>query len=305
MIEFQWKILGDRVRNQALADALARAVQPGMTVIDIGSGTGFLSFLASKLGAKECICVEQGEVITLAKKLADENGITNCRFVEKHSSEIKKLPPADLVVSETLGNFALEEHLIENMEDAKRFLKKGGRLIPSSLIQCVAPVVTDRLWKNINVWDDIGQGLTFASAKKVALNNMYVQSIHRSDIEADSVRQWDEIDFRKKNASLRRATIEWHYSSATIIYGFALWWRCAVIDDIILSTSPFDEATHWEQIFLPLSEPVAIAEGQKLVLSLSSDSRLTIGLNMKWDTEVYDGKKSVGMLKMDMRKGNA
>jgi predicted RNA methylase len=38
--------------------------------------------------------------------------------------------PADIVISETLGAFALEENIIENMREGKRVLKPKGTLIP-------------------------------------------------------------------------------------------------------------------------------------------------------------------------------
>ncbi len=55
MIEYQRVILGDTIRNTAFMEALEDAIEPCKTVVaDIGSGTGFLAFLASKIGAKEC-----------------------------------------------------------------------------------------------------------------------------------------------------------------------------------------------------------------------------------------------------------
>ena len=55
MLELQRKLLGDRGRNAAFRKALKTAIAPGKSVVlDLGSGTGFLSFLAERLGAKEC-----------------------------------------------------------------------------------------------------------------------------------------------------------------------------------------------------------------------------------------------------------
>ena len=56
-----------------------------------------------------------------------------------------KPPKADIVVSETLGNYALEENLLETLVDARRWLKKGGVLIPGRLRQYAAPVIASRL----------------------------------------------------------------------------------------------------------------------------------------------------------------
>ena len=75
MIEFQRLILGDRVRNEAFAKALARTIVRGRsTVADLGSGTGFLAFLARRLGAKRCWLYEVSELLDLSKELAKRNG---------------------------------------------------------------------------------------------------------------------------------------------------------------------------------------------------------------------------------------
>ena len=81
-IEFQRLILADRVRNEALAAALRRVIVPGRTTVaDLGSGTGFLSFLASRLGAKRCWLYETSELLELSKELARKNGVKNVTFV--------------------------------------------------------------------------------------------------------------------------------------------------------------------------------------------------------------------------------
>jgi protein arginine N-methyltransferase 1 len=144
-IELHRRLLGDKIRNDALAAALGRVVRPGMTVADIGAGSGFLSFLARRLGAERCHLYEYSGALALARELARRNGITGLTFVHAHSSEVKKPPKADVVISETLGNYALEEGLLETLVDARRFLKPGGTLIPAGLTQFVAPVLSSRL----------------------------------------------------------------------------------------------------------------------------------------------------------------
>src|SRR3989338_510517 len=112
MIEFQRLLLGDAIRNGAFHRALKAAIVPGKTTVaDIGSGTGYLSFLAEKLGAKECFLYEVSDLLDLSKALAKQNGIKRCHFFKTHSTEVKNPPKVDLIVSETLGNYALEENI--------------------------------------------------------------------------------------------------------------------------------------------------------------------------------------------------
>jgi SAM-dependent methyltransferase len=287
-IELHRKLLGDTVRNDALHAALKRVIKPGMTVADIGAGTGFLAFLARRLGAEHCHLYEYTDALALARELARRNRITGLTFVQAHSAEVARPPKVDVVISETLGNFALEEGLLETLVDARRFLKPGGILLPRALRQFVAPVVTARLQDEIDVWPRVGHGLDLAAAREVALNNMYVKAIRAADLRGpDAAREWDAIDFTAKArpSSQRSGTVTWskrELGDATV-HGFALWWEVELVPGVTLSTSPLAPPTHWEQVYLPLLDSVR-AEAGDLELQLSSDTRK--GVRVVWETRL-------------------
>lgn len=308
MIDFQSKIMGDALRNEIFYRALKKVIQPGKTIVaDIGSGTGFLSFLAGQLGAKECYLYESSEgLMELSRNIARQNKITNCHFFNVYSTDVESPVRADVVISETLGNYAYEEHIIEVLNDAKRFLKPGGVVIPQALDYWAAPVIQDRLWRDINPWDNIGYDLNFDAAKIVAFNNIYVKTIRPDEILAgkESVQRWDSIDFRVKNSSVRQATLHWNAKEALCLYGFALWWDCALLPGLSVSTQLQSPLTHWEQIYLPLVAPVTLVRGEKMTLEITSDTRYKVGLNVAWSIAIFDkqGKKRHEE-KRDMKKG--
>jgi SAM-dependent methyltransferase len=305
-IELHRKLLGDKVRNAALHAALARVIRPGMTVADIGAGTGFLSFLARRLGAERCHLYEYGDSLELARELARHNKVTGLSFVQAHSTEVVNPPKADVVVSETLGNFALEEGLLETLVDARRFLKPGGTLIPRGLTQFVAPVVTPRLQGQLDVWGDVGFDLDLAPARAVALNNMYVKTVLPTDLPGPAAeRQWDQAEFATgKLGSQRGSTVSWRgrdLGGATV-HGFALWWDVELVPGVRLSTSPYAAPTHWEQVYLPLLEPVTPRSAEDLDLALSSDTRK--GVRLVWETTVRGaGGKPRSRQRQDLLKG--
>lgn len=306
-IEFQRLILADRVRNEALAAALRRVIVPGRTTVaDLGSGTGFLSFLASRLGAKRCWLYETSELLELSRELARKNGIKNLTFVRAHSTEVKNPPQVDVVISETLGNFALEEGLLETLQDGRRFLKPDGVLIPQRLRQKVAPVVSPRLAASVDVWGSIGFGLDFEPARTVSLQNVYVRSIRSDDLLAapDAVRTFDALDFRHDTRSRRTARTEWSFPVETVLHGFAIWWECDLVEEVMLATAPDAPPTHWEQIFLPPLEPVTMREGEQLRLRLEVDTRPEVKINLAWKSEVIDRRGKVRRtFSQDMKRG--
>lgn len=303
MIELQRKLIGDKVRNDAFHAALTQVIDGNSEVIDLGSGTGFLAFLCSQLGAKHITCIESGDILKTSKQLAKRNGIDNCTFIHGHSTQIKSLPKADVLVSETLGNYALEENIIESVEDAKRFLKKGAVILPSRIRQFVCPVVTERVPKQVDVWD-AGYGLQFDEARAIAQNNIYVKTIRPDDLLKDGAREWDEVDFARENDSVRDGEVVWKAEKPLTVHGFALWWEADLGHGITLSTSPFGAPTHWEQIFLPLLEPVELLKDESCRIRLHSDTRWQVKINLRWTVHHLDaaGKQQASQT-LDMQKG--
>jgi protein arginine N-methyltransferase 1 len=304
LIEYHRTMLADRVRNEAFHAALKECVAPGKSVVaDIGCGTGLLGFMASKLGAKEVHCFEVAEIVHLALELAKQNRIRNCHFYHDHSTNILDPTPVDLVVTETLGNYAYEENIIETANDALRFLKPGGTVIPRRINQLVAPVVTERFKHELDVWDEVGFGLDFAAAKRTTLNNMYVRHVTPADLlpAPDAIQQWDFVELTKKNKSVRHGEGRWNLTTETAVHGFALFWEAELAPGVSLSTRPDAPRTHWDQLYLPLLEPIAARAGDKLAIRIDSDSRGE-GVTVKWQVNHTSGGQTRTQ-SLDIQKG--
>lgn len=301
-IELHRKLLGDRVRNEAFHAALKSVIVPGKTTVaDLGAGTGFLSFLARQLGASHSTLIEYTDTLDLAQELARQNRIDGLAFIKAHSGELKRPPKVDVVVSETLGNYALEEGLLETLADARRYLKKNGVLIPCALQQFVAPVLHPRLQKEIDIWPAVGFGVNLDEARRVSLNNMYVRRVLAEDLGGGEslAKSWDELRFsatEEPAPSLRRRSLHWSAKQleGQTVYGWALWWVCELVPGIAISTAPSAPATHWDQVYLPLLEPQTISAADTLELTLSSDTRAEAGLRVGWRTRrLREGKAQI------------
>ena len=135
--KWHFSIVRDELRNIAFDQALRRAVRPGMRVLDIGSGTGLLAMMAVRAGASEVISCEMNpSVARAAEKIIAANGYADhIRILGKHSAaldlEADLGGPVDVLVSEIINLDLIGEHVLPVMEEARRFLKTGGRIIPA------------------------------------------------------------------------------------------------------------------------------------------------------------------------------
>lgn len=307
-IEYQRSILADRVRNQLFERALATAIRKGETaVVDIGSGTGFLTFLAAKLGAKEVVAIEHNEqLMALAQQLAKANRIRNVTWLGCNSAEVYESSPMDLVVSETLGNYALEENILEILRDAKRFLAPGGTLMPRAIGQFVAPVTNPAFQSELASWDRVGFGLDYSKARALGFNNLYVRRFRPDDLLGTAENPgvcWDQVNLLGKYSSLRKGESVFRPQESLTVAGFANWWRAELVPGLWLSTSPYEPATHWEQIYFPSAEVLQVRAGDELAISITSDSRDGHGCLLRWTIRHVRGAKVLSEERYDIRKG--
>ncbi|MEE9414925.1 MAG: 50S ribosomal protein L11 methyltransferase, partial [Acidimicrobiales bacterium] len=71
------EMLSDHVRVNTYHAAIHNAVKPGDVVLDLGTGTGLLAFMAVKAGAAKVYAVEHSDFIDVAREIAQHNNITN------------------------------------------------------------------------------------------------------------------------------------------------------------------------------------------------------------------------------------
>ena len=307
-IEYHRTLIADRVRNEAFHRALAKVIRPGeTTVADIGAGTGLLGAMAAKLGAREVYLYEQAEVAEVAARVLKANRARNCHLIPCRSTDMQDPPRVDVVVSETLGNYALEENIVATMADARRrFLAKGGVIIPRAIDQFVAPGVSARINEELTAWDRVGWGLDLSAAKLMSLNNIYVRTFEEREL-LDGTRAavvWDRVDLTRDGRSNRKGEAQWTLRRPATIYGFAAWWTAELVPGVALSTAPDAPRTHWEQLYLPLLQPMVAGAGDRIALSLRSRSSEAAGTHVAWTAEHRAaGGRTLSRQALDLDKG--
>jgi SAM-dependent methyltransferase len=143
LLTYHATLLADAARNRAFYRALRAKVKPGMSVLDLGAGTGLWSVVAARLGARRVVAVEREPLLVpVIERLARENGVADrVTAIRGDANRLRLSRRFDVVVSETVGNEAFEEGIVPLLTRARRhFLKKEGALVPWAVSLKAAPV---------------------------------------------------------------------------------------------------------------------------------------------------------------------
>jgi protein arginine N-methyltransferase 1 len=234
--EFHNVMLGDTVRMDAFKVAIQSQVKQGDVVVDLGTGTGILAKIALEAGASKVYGIEfKKDILDVAKRDLKEFGD---RFVPILGNSLNvELPErVDVIISETIGNFADNENCVLFLKDAKkRFLKDGGIMIPNSVIQMMAPVSVPIVQEKIDQMDSLNYYET------VIPKEDYVSK--PAEVNEFVFDQDEEVEYSK--------SVIFHIERDVKITGFKGWFIAGLTNSFVLDTEVVKEDSSWNHFYVP------------------------------------------------------
>lgn len=252
--------------------ALRALIAPGDLVLDAGAGTAILAMLAVRAGAGRAIAVESMPIAALASALVSHNGLDDS--VEVIRADLRTLPPQapiDLIVSDCLGRFLLDDHMLPAMDAAFRWLKPGGKVIPSKVELLVAPVALPI--GAVPVLDTFRHptlGLDLTPAMGLATHASWGIKLSPETLLAppETLGTWHLPGppppwSRALSFTLTR-------TPEVPLRGLAGWFRAELAPGVLLETAPGVE-THWHQLLMPLPA-TQVRAGDRLQVAVSLEA---------------------------------
>ena len=290
-LEYHRRLLDDVQRVAAYERAIRVLVQPGDVVLDLGTGTGILAMLAARRGAT-VHAVESTAIARVASELVRHNGLDD-RVTVHHADilEMEPVEPVDLLITECMGRFVVDDGMLAALDVATSWLKPGGRVCPARIDMWWAPVGNFEL-RPVELFDEGFFGLDLSPAQVYAFHTAYMAQLAASACLAAPARYARVVP----GEALKRYRSEASFELRTggVLKGIAGWFDAHLAESVVLSTAPGIE-THWGQYVFPVPH-VAVEVGDRVdvTLELATDPSLpACGAAWHWWGEVMRGTEVI------------
>lgn len=246
----------DFVRNSRYEAAIKQLVE-GKVVVEIGTGQDLaLARMCVAAGARKVYAIESIEsAYRAAVALKNSLGFSNeIEVIHGFSTDIDLPEQADICLSEIIGTIGGSEGVAPILDDARRFLKTDGVMIPERCVTKIAAVQLPDDVVNSPAFSDLTG--TYAAKVfeevgcefdvRVCLSNLPKQNLlSDSDI-------FEDLDFLFDSPKEFSTEITLNIKKAGRLDGFLLWINLHVAADLVIDSG--SEKSNWLPVYFPAFE---------------------------------------------------
>ncbi len=281
---WHFAMVNDEVRNRQFEAALKRAVTPDSVVLDIGAGTGLLSMMAARAGARHVIACEANPALAaLAKDIVRDNGYSDrIRVINKPSLQ---LDPAvdfprdrrpDVLVAEVFDTMVIGEGALNTFAHAcHRLLSPDAVILPRQAVLYGGLVESERLWREGGA--DQAAGFDLSQLNTFRPDTFALEAASFSGrLLADEFPVFT-FDLMGKQQTPATVCLDIPIVKAGICHALVFWIQLQLDDAVTLDSRPAFDAeagrgeycNHWYQVVQLLTPPVQVKPGMTLRVEAS------------------------------------
>jgi predicted RNA methylase len=276
------KMLADQERNDAFEKAIKRAVKPDSVVLDIGTGSGLLSMMAAKYGAKQVYtCEASSHIAEVAEKIIEKNGfkekvslfnLKSTQLTQLTQKELTKKP--NLIVAEIFDAGLIGEMAIPSFRHAlKELCADNCQVIPAKA-QIMGRLLHLPSAASVNPMKSIS-GFDLSPFDQFRVPKEYISEDLKLSHHKFLSSAFDMIDFDFMNLgdpipenSFKSKSLRIEASDTGVLHGVAFWFNLFLDDEIELSSRPERLNNHWGQALFFFEQHLDIKEGDSVDLKM-------------------------------------
>jgi type I protein arginine methyltransferase len=283
-------MIGDRARIDAHAAALRQVVTPSSIVLDIGAGTGIMSLLACRAGARLVYAVEPSGAVQILLAAARDNGFADRVVVlQQRSTEVTLPERADVIVSDLRGVLPpYGTHFADIADARRRLLAPGGRLLPTRDTLWLAVIsAPEPFARRRRIWESAPEGLDLRGALPYVDNEIEKLRARPEQLLCEPVR-WASLHYPTLTDRAVRGAGTCAITKDAVAHGLLAWFDAELVDGIGHSNAPGAPESIYGQVFFSWPEAVALQAGDRVSFEVRADP---IGADYiwTWTTEIQSG----------------
>ena len=257
----------DNVRNHSYEVALKKVVKDKV-VVDIGTGKDVVwAKFCAEHGAKKVYAIEmQLEAYEQATSYVKSLGLSDkISVIHGDATQVQLPEKVDLCVSELIGAIGNSEGAVSILNDARRFLKEDGMMIPQRCVTNIAAVYLPETFASQPHFSELSgyytQQIFNQLGRKIPLRVSF-RNFSESNI-ISTVDVCEDLDFNQVSNPEYDRQISLTITQSGKIDGFLLWLNLHTVENEVIDSLAY--VGSWLPVYFPVFYPgIEVAAGDKI-----------------------------------------